>query len=115
MQQELYQLFTAQTQLPAPISFLSQTHKRTKMRLYQAAECTLGPLIIPLVGLLVQELAVMLFPAVLMAERHCGTNGASNHLPVGLRNVSDLAKFTLDLKANRVPMASQWPQLCSSP
>lgn len=85
------------------------------MRLYQAAEHTLGLPILPLVGLLVQELAVILFPAVLVAERHCGTNGASSHLPVGLRNISDLAKFTLDLKANRVPMARQRPQLCSSP
>lgn len=64
------------------------------MRLYEAAELTLGLLLIPLVGLLVQELAVVLFPALLVAQRHRGTNGISKHPPVGLRNISDLAKFT---------------------
>lgn len=67
------------------------------MRLYQAAKLTLGLLIVPLVGPLVQELAVMLFPA----DRLCGTDGTSNHIPGGLRNVSDLAKLTLLLPGSK--------------
>lgn len=67
------------------------------MRLYQAAKLTLGLLIVPLVGPLVQELAVVLFPA----DRHCGTDGTSNHLPAGLRNISDLAKLTLLLPGSK--------------
>lgn len=78
------------------------------MRVYQAAELTLELLIIPLVGLLVQELAVRLFPAVLLAERHSGTNGTSSHLPVALRNISDLAKFTLLLPGSETKIASVW-------
>lgn len=78
------------------------------MRVYQAAELTLGLLIIPLVGLLVQELAVMLFPAVILAERHYGTNGTSNHLPVGLRNISDLVKFILLLPGSKRKTLSVW-------
>lgn len=71
------------------------------MRLYQAAERTLGLLIIPPVGVLVQEPVVMLFPALLVAERHDGTNRTSSHLPVGRRNISYLAKFTLLLPGSK--------------
>lgn len=78
------------------------------MRVYQAAKLTLGLLVIPLVGLLVQELAAVLFPAVLVAERHYGTNGTSNHPPAGLRKVSNLAKFTLLLPGSKRKIVSVW-------